>query len=38
MSGKPGLFGKNPETPLPLSPASRFLRNLILDRFGSVYV
>jgi hypothetical protein len=30
---KPGLSGKTPEIPLPLSPACRFSRNLILDRF-----
>jgi hypothetical protein len=38
ISGKPGHFGKNPETPLPLRPASRFSRNLILDRFGRLYM
>jgi hypothetical protein len=29
---------KIPETPLPLSPVSRFARNLILDRFGRLYM
>jgi hypothetical protein len=38
ISGKPGLSGKTPEIPLPLSPASRFSRNLILDRFGRLYM
>jgi hypothetical protein len=38
ISGKPGHSGKIPETPLPLSPASRFAKNLILDRFGRLYM
>jgi hypothetical protein len=38
ISGKPGLSGKNPEILLPLNPASRFSRNLILDRFGRLYM
>jgi hypothetical protein len=36
--GNPDIPGKIPEIPLPLSPASRFARNLILDRFGRLYM
>jgi hypothetical protein len=38
ISGKPELSGKTPEIPLPLNPSSRFSRNLILDRFGRLYM
>jgi hypothetical protein len=38
ISGKSGLSGQTPEIPLPLNPASRFSRNLILDRFGRLYM
>jgi hypothetical protein len=38
ISGKPGLSGQTPEIPLPLNPASRFSRNLIVERFGGLYM
>jgi hypothetical protein len=38
ISGKPGHFRQTPEIPLPLNPASRFSKNLILDRFGRLYM
>jgi hypothetical protein len=33
LPGNPESPGNNPEFPFPLSPASRFVRNLIWDRF-----
>jgi hypothetical protein len=38
VSGKPGISGKISVVFAPLSPAIRFARNLILDRFGRLYV